>query len=105
MNKFTNALVITLAAVSMPALADDVQPSSVNEKAGISKPGDVSPPVAQAMVDDRVLEDPSVDAVFALHAFPEWPAGSVALRAGSIMAGHSKFRIAVLPQCSPGRLR
>lgn len=52
MNKFTNALVITFAAVSIPALADDAQRPTVAEKPGISKPGDVSPPVAQAMVDD-----------------------------------------------------
>jgi amidohydrolase len=51
---------------------------------------------ARAMVEAGALTDPDVDAVFALHVFPEWPTGSVAVRAGSIMAGHSKFRVAIL---------
>lgn len=51
---------------------------------------------ARAMVEDGALVNPDVDAVLALHVFPEWPTGSVALRVGSIMAGHSKFRLAIL---------
>jgi hypothetical protein len=36
----------------MPGVADDKSPASEKEKPGISMAGDVSPPVAQAMVDD-----------------------------------------------------
>ncbi|MHB1132232.1 MAG: M20 metallopeptidase family protein [Chloroflexota bacterium] len=63
------------------------------EMAGVAGPSG-----AQAMVEDGVLEDPRVDAIFALHVFPEWPAGTVAVRAGSIMAGHAKFRVVILGQ-------
>ena len=48
----TSALAMACVAMSMPGMADDKYPASEKEKPGISKPGDVSPPVAQAMVDD-----------------------------------------------------
>src|SRR5512145_1230869 len=48
----TSALAIACVAMSMPSMADDKHPAGEKEKPGISKPGDVSPPVAQAMVDD-----------------------------------------------------
>jgi hypothetical protein len=50
--KLTNAMLVLFAAMSAPALASDDRGPTVAEKPGISKPGDVSPPVAQAMVDD-----------------------------------------------------
>lgn len=51
--KLTNAaLLVAFAALSAPALAGDDKAPATAEKPGISKPGDVSPPVAQAMVDD-----------------------------------------------------
>jgi hypothetical protein len=48
----TNAMLVAIAALSAPALAGDDKGPGIDEKPGISKPGDVSPPVAQAMVDD-----------------------------------------------------
>jgi hypothetical protein len=48
----TNAMLVVFAALSAPALAGDDKGPTIDEKPGISKPGDVSPPVAQAMVDD-----------------------------------------------------
>mgnify|MGYP006380828015 CR=1 FL=1 len=51
----TSALAMACVAISMPGMADDKSPASEQEKPGISKPGDVSPPVAQAMVDDVSL--------------------------------------------------
>jgi hypothetical protein len=51
----TSALAIACVAMSMPGMADDKYPAGEKEKPGISKPGDVSPPVAQAMVDDVLL--------------------------------------------------
>ena len=48
----TNAMLVVFAALSAPALAGDDTGPTIAEKPGISKPGDVSPPVAQAMVDD-----------------------------------------------------
>lgn len=51
-HKLTNALLVTFAAMSAPAMAGDNKAPTIAEKPGISRPGDVSPPVAQAMVDD-----------------------------------------------------
>ena len=51
----TSALAITCVAMSMPVHADNTRPASEQEKTGVSKPGDVSPLVAQAMVDDVTL--------------------------------------------------
>jgi hypothetical protein len=48
----TNAILVAIAALSAPALAGDNKGPVIDEKPGISRPGDVSPPVAQAMVDD-----------------------------------------------------
>jgi len=50
--KLTNAMIVVFAALSAPALAGDNKGPVIAEKPGISKPGDVSPPRAQAMVDD-----------------------------------------------------
>lgn len=44
-------------------------------------------PGAVAMVEAGVLENPAVDAVLALHAFPEYAAGTIAVRPGVIMTG------------------
>jgi amidohydrolase len=51
---------------------------------------------AQLMIGDGALDAPAVDAIFAAHVFPEYPTGTVALRAGSIMAGHSRFDLAII---------
>lgn len=50
--KLTKALLVVFAAMSGPAMAGDDKGPTIAEKPGISHPGDVSPPVAQAMVDD-----------------------------------------------------
>ncbi len=49
--KLSNALIVALAALSTPALAAAADPAPA-EKPGVSQPSDLSPPVAQAMVDD-----------------------------------------------------
>ena len=48
----TSALAMACVAMSTPGMADDKYPAIEKEKPGIAKSGDVSPPVAQAMVDD-----------------------------------------------------
>lgn len=50
--KLKNAMLVVIAALSAPALAGDDKGPTIAEKPGISQPGDISPPVAQAMVDD-----------------------------------------------------
>ena len=51
---------------------------------------------AEAMIADGALEDPSPDAVFGGHFFPEWPAGSIALRAGPAFTGNDPWRLAII---------
>ena len=53
-------------------------------------------PGAVAMVEAGVLDDPAVDAVLALHVFPEYPAGTVAVRPGVIMTGMDLLDLEVL---------
>lgn len=48
---------------------------------------------AARMVAEGVMD--GVDAIFALHTWPGLPVGSIGLRAGTIMAGANRFRIAV----------
>src|SRR5437763_4535875 len=47
------------------------------------------------MIDEGVLHDPHVDAVFALHVTPNTPAGSIATRGGPIMAAADVLNITV----------
>ena len=51
---------------------------------------------ADRMVEEGALAEPAVAAVFAAHVFPEWPTGTVAVRPGSIMAGHGQFTLAIV---------
>ena len=51
---------------------------------------------AEAMIADGALEDPSPDAVFGAHFFPEWPAGSIALRAGAAFTGNDLWHLAII---------
>ena len=53
-------------------------------------------PGSLALVESGVLDDPAVDAVLALHVFPEYPAGTVAVRAGVIMTGMDLLDVEVL---------
>lgn len=61
------------------------------EMAGVSGPSG-----AERMIADGVLDNPKVDAIFAAHVFPEYRTGTVALRAGSIMAGHARFDLSII---------
>ena len=48
-------------------------------------------PGAALMIDDGVLIEPRVDAIFALHVWPDVPAGTIALRSGTIMVAIDVF--------------
>jgi len=64
---------------------------------------------ARAMVDDGLFERFPCDRVFALHNWPDLPAGTVATRPGPIMAAADRFEItihgrgghAAIPQNTP----
>ena len=53
-------------------------------------------PGAVALVEAGVLHRPAVDAVLALHVFPEYPVGTVAVRPGVIMTGMDLLDLEVL---------
>jgi amidohydrolase len=53
------------------------------------------PAGAQLMVQEGVLREPKVDAVFGLHVFANMPAGHLAWRSGPVMAASDSFEIVV----------
>src|SRR3970040_847317 len=50
------------------------------------QPAEEGPGGALPMLEAGILEDPPVDAAFALHLWNEYPVGTVCVRAGAIMA-------------------
>jgi amidohydrolase len=50
---------------------------------------------ARQMIEENVLADPEVAAIFALHINPELDTGTLGYRTGGIMAGVERFRITV----------
>lgn len=59
------------------------------------QPGEEGGGGAAAMIHDGILEDPPVDAAFALHVGIEHPAGKVAMNAGPRSAAADTFEIRV----------
>ena len=65
------------------------------------EPAEESGPVgersgAEEMIADGALDDPRPDAIFGGHFYPDWPAGSIALRAGASFSGNDSMRLAVI---------
>ena len=56
---------------------------------------EVPPGGAIEMIEDGVLEDPHVDAVFGLHAAAELPAGQIGVRNGVASAGSDRFKLTI----------
>lgn len=61
----------------------------------IFQPGEEGPDGAAEMIADGVLEGPGMDAVFALHVWPDLPAGTVGIRRGAVLAGAQSIRIRI----------
>lgn len=55
---------------------------------------------AAKMIEDGVLEDPSVDSIFGLHIWPELPSGVIGIRRGEMMASSDRFTLKVLGEAS-----
>src|SRR5438128_9544784 len=51
---------------------------------------------ADAMIQDGVLDAPTVDAAFGIHLWNDLPAGTIALMPGPVMASVDEFEIAIL---------
>lgn len=50
---------------------------------------------AEKMIEEGVLKNPSVDAIIALHCWPELPAGTIGIRKGALMAATDLLDITV----------
>lgn len=48
-----------------------------------------------AMINEGILENPKVDAIFGYHNWPGLPEGVIAVRSGAILAGSGRFEITV----------
>ena len=61
----------------------------------IFQPGEETDGGAQAIIHSGVLEEPKVDAIFALHIMPDVPTGKIAVKPGYIMSTYDGFFIKV----------
>ncbi|MBA2277360.1 MAG: amidohydrolase, partial [Chloroflexia bacterium] len=60
------------------------------------QPAEEMPPGgAIGMIEEGVLEDPHVDAVFGLHVAADIPAGQIGVRAGNASAASDRFTITI----------
>jgi|LSQX01.3.fsa_nt_gb amidohydrolase len=59
----------------------------------IFQPAEESLGGAKHMIDAGILENPNVDAIFALHLWPSIPLGDIAVHVGAAMAALDKFNI------------
>jgi hippurate hydrolase len=59
------------------------------------QPGEEGFHGAQHMIDAGLLDDPDVDAAFALHVAPNLPSGSISTKAGALMASADVLDITV----------
>ncbi|MFW5790852.1 MAG: M20 metallopeptidase family protein [Bacillota bacterium] len=50
---------------------------------------------AKAMIEDKVLSNPDVDAIFGLHTKPDIPAGQVGVKAGPLMAAVDTIKMTI----------
>jgi amidohydrolase len=53
------------------------------------------PAGAQAMVQEGVLDNPEVDAIFGLHVYGNMPTGQIAFRSGPMMAASDSYEVVV----------
>lgn len=61
----------------------------------IFQPGEEGAGGAARMIADGALDEPKMDAVFALHVWPDLPAGTVGIRRGAVLAGAQSIRIRI----------
>ena len=59
------------------------------------QPGEEGFHGARHMIDEGLLDDPNVDAAFALHVAPNLPSGSISTRGGALMASADVIEIVV----------
>lgn len=57
---------------------------------------------ARRMIDDGVLEEPKVDAIFGFHIWPEFEKDKIGIKDGVIMSAGNKFDIEIIGKGSHG---
>lgn len=57
---------------------------------------------AKSMIEDGVLENPHVDAIFGQHVWPQYSVGQIAIRHGAMMAASDRFFITIHGKNSHG---
>ncbi|AZR73259.1 peptidase M20 [Anoxybacter fermentans] len=62
----------------------------------IFQPAEEGPGGAEKMIEEGILENPSVDAIIGLHIWPEIPSGSIGISKGPIMAAADRFDIKII---------
>jgi len=65
-------------------------------------PLEEQPAGAEKMIEEGVLENPKVDAIFGLHVFSSGPTGTFGYRSGPMLAAVDKFEIHVLGRQTHG---
>jgi amidohydrolase len=91
-------MAILLATARVLTHVRDKLPGSVKlifQPAEEGVPPGETPAGAQLMVEQGVLDDPKVDAVFGLHVFANVPSGHLTYRSGPFMAAADSFEIIV----------
>ncbi|AOT68969.1 M20 metallopeptidase family protein [Geosporobacter ferrireducens] len=70
----------------------------------IFQPAEENNPVggAPGMIDDGVLENPKVDAMLALHVWPQLQTGTAAIKTGTIMGASDRIFISIKGKSSHG---
>jgi amidohydrolase len=61
----------------------------------IFQPGEESDGAAEQMISQGILQNPSVDEMYALHLWPHLPLGTVGVKYGGITASCDTFRIVI----------
>jgi amidohydrolase len=81
----------------------ELQPVLAGQVVLIFQPAEETPPGGAApMIDDGVLEDPHVDAIFGLHVLPTMTVGKMSLGTGALLASPTWFDITILGQGGHG---
>jgi amidohydrolase len=91
-------MAILLATAKVLTGMRDKLPGSVQlifQPAEEGAPSGESPAGARAMVEQGVLDDPKVDAIFGLHVFANVPSAHLTYRSGPFMAASDSFEITV----------
>ncbi len=101
-----NHMAILLGAATILAKMQAQLPGTVKlifQPAEEGPPAGEAPAGAELMVQEGVLENPKVDAVFGLHVFP-FPAGQVVYRSGPLMASGDFFTITLTGRQTHGAI-